>query len=79
MQPNEITWDDGHGLEDLSTWGIEPLGQFIDILYDMHDEHSDDPEYNRVVWIICEMRDKVRGLKDAVYRIDRERRALQNN
>ncbi len=64
---HQIKWDDGLGLEEIVTWGLNPIKELLEIL----DEHNED-EDSRLTFFYYEIRNKLQEIEATLYRMRRE-------
>ena len=74
---SNLEWDKGEGLENLVTWGIDPLKHYIDSMErELDAQGCNGPETTFTV-ILNEMKCKVEDMEETLYRFREEFRTKE--
>ena len=70
MLLSELHWGGPQSLEELDTWGLDPLKEFIEIFDETYGQRQNisEPEDGRAVFLYYQMRGLVEGIEQTLYR-----------
>jgi hypothetical protein len=68
MLLSELHWEGPQSLEELNTWGLDPLKEFIEIFDETYGQNIYGPEDGRAVFLYYQMRGLVEGIEKTLYR-----------
>ena len=71
MRLNDLRFE--KGLEEVVTWGVEPLKQLVEIMDEELRENEEPENTGRLTFVMYELRHKLEDLENTLHRFDRER------
>lgn len=82
MRLKDVSWKESICMEELILFGVDPLENMAEILQKFirdefeEEDGSNEQEVDRLVFMVNELSNKIDDLKEALVRLDRERRGL---